>query len=134
LDGRNIHVVNFPEGFYLGPTIFDDVSPDIPIAKHEIFGPVASVIPVQDLDQAIELINNGTEYGNMASIFTSSGRTAREFARRVNAGNIGVNIGVAAPAASFPFGGRKESFFGILHAQSDTVDFFTDKKVIITRW
>jgi len=134
LDGRNIHVVNYPEGFYLGPTIFDDVSPDMPIAKHEIFGPVASVIPVQDLDQAIELINNGTEYGNMASIFTSSGRTAREFARRVNAGNIGVNIGVAAPAASFPFGGRKESFFGILHAQSDTVDFFTDKKVIITRW
>jgi len=134
LDGRAFRHNEYPKGFYMGATIFADVAPDMDIARHEIFGPVASVIHTENLDEAIEVINRGTEYGNMACIFTSSGRHAREFRRRVNAGNIGINLGVAAPAAYFPFAGRKDSFFGILHAQIDTVDFFTDKKVVISRW
>jgi len=89
---------------------------------------------VETLDEALDLVNRGTNYGNMASIFTSSGRAAREFKRRANAGNIGINIGVAAPSAFYPFGGMKDSFFGVLHPQADTVDFFTDKKVILSRW
>jgi malonate-semialdehyde dehydrogenase (acetylating)/methylmalonate-semialdehyde dehydrogenase len=133
-DGRKVLVQAFPEGFYLGATVFDDVSPDMKIAKDEIFGPVASTLRMDTLDQAIEQINRGTNFGNMASIFTSSGRAAREFRRRVNAGNIGVNIGVAAPSAYFPFGGMRDSFFGVLHPQIDAVDFFTDKKVTISRW
>jgi malonate-semialdehyde dehydrogenase (acetylating)/methylmalonate-semialdehyde dehydrogenase len=134
LDGREVSVEGYPNGFYLGPTVFVDVSPDMTIAKEEIFGPVASVIYAADLDEAIEMINSKTNYGNMACIFTQSGKNAREFARRVNVGNIGVNIGVAAPAAYFPFAGRRESFFGVLHGQIDSVDFFTDKKVVISRW
>jgi malonate-semialdehyde dehydrogenase (acetylating) / methylmalonate-semialdehyde dehydrogenase len=134
LDGRGIEVKDFPDGYYLGVSLFDGVTPDMSLAREEIFGPVASTIRMTDLDEAIDFINGGTQFGNMASIFTSSGKTAREFRRRIDAGNIGINIGVASPAANFPFGGRKESFFGTLHAQVDTVDFFTDKKVIISRW
>lgn len=133
-DGRGLKLLEYPEGFYLGPTVLDGVSSDMKISKDEIFGPVASTLQCQTLDEAIELINKGTNYGNMANIYTSSGKAGREFSRRVNAGNIGINIGVAAPAAYFPFGGRKDSFFGVLHAQVDTVDFFTDKKVIVSRW
>jgi malonate-semialdehyde dehydrogenase (acetylating)/methylmalonate-semialdehyde dehydrogenase len=134
LDGREVSVEEYPNGFYLGPTVFVDVSPDMTIAKEEIFGPVASVIYAADLGEAIEMINSKTSYGNMACIFTQSGKNAREFARRVNVGNVGINIGVAAPAAYFPFAGRRESFFGVLHGQIDSVDFFTDKKVVISRW
>jgi len=134
IDGRALRIEKFPNGFYLGPTIFDDVSSDMSISRTEIFGPVASTIQTGSLDEAIEFINKGTEFGNMASIFTTNGRSAREFRTKVNAGNIGINIGVASPAANFPFGGRKESFYGTLHAQIDTVDFFTDKKVTIARW
>jgi len=134
LDGRHARVPDHPNGFYLNPTIMDNLSKDMRIVKQEIFGPVAGVIQVDDLDSAIDFVNSNTNYGNMASIFTSSGGAAREFRRRVDAGNIGINIGVAAPAANFPFGGRRDSFFGVLHAQIDTVDFFTDKKVIISKW
>ncbi len=134
VDGSGLVVPEHPDGFYLGPTIFDHVSPEMSLATKEIFGPVASTISVSTLDDAIEFINQSTSYGNMASVFTSSGSIARQFRRRVDAGNIGINIGVASPAANFPFGGRRESFYGILHAQMDTVDFFTDKKVIISRW
>ncbi len=133
-DGRSLVVAEYPDGYYLGPTIFDDVSPEMKVAKEEVFGPVASVLSAKNLDDAIETINRGTKYGNMACIFTTSGRSAREFRRRVDAGSIGINIGVAGAAANFPFAGRKDSFFGILHAQIDTVDFFTDKKVVISRW
>jgi malonate-semialdehyde dehydrogenase (acetylating) / methylmalonate-semialdehyde dehydrogenase len=134
MDGRGVRVHEYPEGYYLGPTIFDDVTPDMSIAKNEIFGPVASTLQYGNLDEAIDFINGSTKFGNMASIFTTSGKSAREFRRRVDAGNIGINIGVASPAGNFPFGGRRESFYGILHAQIDTVEFFTDKKVIISRW
>jgi malonate-semialdehyde dehydrogenase (acetylating)/methylmalonate-semialdehyde dehydrogenase len=134
LDGRGVTIAEFPDGYYLGPTIFDSVTSDMKLAKQEIFGPVASTIEEESLDAAIDFINSNTKFGNMASIFTTSGKAAREFRRRVNAGNIGINIGVASPAGNFPFGGRRESFYGILHAQVDTVEFFTDKKVIISRW
>jgi malonate-semialdehyde dehydrogenase (acetylating)/methylmalonate-semialdehyde dehydrogenase len=134
IDGRGVKVEDYPDGFYLGPTVFDEVTPDMHLSKYEIFGPVASTLYMDNLDEAIEFVNTSTNYGNMASIFTSSGRSARVFRRRVDAGNIGINIGVAAPAANFPFGGRKESFFGVLHGQIDTVEFFTDKKVVISKW
>ena len=134
LDGRGLSVPDRPQGFYLGGTVLDQVTADMPIAKKEIFGPVASILNFQSLDRAIEFMNERNDFGNMACIFTSNGRDARKFRREVNAGNIGINIGVASPAANFPFGGRKESFFGVLHAQIDTVDFFTDKKIIISRW
>jgi malonate-semialdehyde dehydrogenase (acetylating)/methylmalonate-semialdehyde dehydrogenase len=133
-DGRNLKVAGFPDGFYLGPTIFDEVSQGMTVAKEEIFGPVASVISSDGLDGAIESINRNTNFGNMACIFTSNGSAAKKFKSEVNAGNIGINLGVAQPAAPFPFGGRRESFLGILHAQVDTVDFFTDKKIVISRW
>jgi len=134
MDGRSVRIAEYPDGYYLGPTIFDDVTSDMRLSRNEIFGPVASTVSQKSLDDAIEFINGNTKFGNMASIFTTSGKSAREFRRRVNAGNIGINIGVASPAGNFPFGGRKESFYGILHAQIDTVEFFTDKKVIISRW
>lgn len=134
LDGRKRNVRGYENGYFLGPTIFDGVDLDMTIAKEEIFGPVASVMEVSNLDEAIDFINHGTNYGNAASIFTSNGRYAREFRRRVQAGNIGINVGVAAPLAYFPFGGMRDSFFGVLHGQIDSVDFFTDRKVIISRW
>lgn len=134
LDGRTARVPNYENGFFLGATVFDDVGVDMTIAREEIFGPVASVIEVADLDEAIEKINKGPEFGNAASIFTRSGGYAREFRRRVQAGNIGINVGVAAPVGYFPFGGMRNSFFGVLHGQMESIDFFTDRKVIITRW
>ena len=133
-DGRGVTVGEYPGGYYLGATVFDGVSPEMAIAKEEIFGPVASTIHLETLDSAIETINRGTKFGNMASIFTTNGREAREFRRRVRAGNIGINIGVAAPSAYFPFGGMRESFFGVIHPQMDSVDFFTDRKITISRW
>jgi malonate-semialdehyde dehydrogenase (acetylating) / methylmalonate-semialdehyde dehydrogenase len=133
-DGRTLKVLEYPNGYYLGATVLDQVTPDMRIAREEVFGPIASVMQADSLDKAIEMINGGTNFGNMACIYTTSGRSAREFRRRVDAGNIGVNIGVAAPSAYYPFGGRRDSFYGVLHAQIDTVEFFTDKKVTISKW
>ncbi|MGA3404546.1 MAG: CoA-acylating methylmalonate-semialdehyde dehydrogenase [Candidatus Bathyarchaeia archaeon] len=134
LDGRNVELQKYPRGYFVGPTIFDQVTSDMTIAKDEIFGPVASIIQTKSLEDALEMINNKTTYGNAACIFTRSGKTAREFRRRAQAGNIGINIGIAAPMAFFPFAGFRSSFFGVVHGQIDCVDFFTDKKVIVTRW
>lgn len=134
LDGRGIRVPGFPNGSFLGPTIFTGLSPHMAIAQDEIFGPVFGIMPVASLEDCYPLIA-ASPFGNAASIFTSSGRAAREFAYRVGCGNIGVNIGVAAPVAFFPFGGMRASFFGVLHGQGrDAVEFFTDKKVVISRW
>jgi len=134
LDGRSLKVEGHETGNFIGPTIFDNVTKDMVIAKEEIFGPVLSLMNAPDFDSAIDLLNY-SRYGNAASIFTSNGGYAREFKYRVNAGNIGINIGVAAPTASFPFGGQKESFFGDTHGQGpDSVHFFTDHKVVIERW
>jgi len=134
LDGRNVKIVgDLPHTCFLNPTVFADVKLDMTIATEEIFGPVGMLMRAKNLDEAIEMINAG-RYGNAAAIFTTNGKSAREFQYRVECGNIGINIGVAAPMAFFPFGGMKDSFFGILHAQIDCVDFFTDKKVVIQRW
>ncbi len=134
LDGRYITVAGFEDGTFVGPTILEDVTPDMTVAREEIFGPVLSLMKAKDFDEAVEIINR-SHYGNAASIFTSSGKYAREFKYRVNAGNIGINIGVAAPSASFPFGGQKDSFFGDLHGQGeDSIDFYTDRKIVIERW
>jgi malonate-semialdehyde dehydrogenase (acetylating) / methylmalonate-semialdehyde dehydrogenase len=122
------------EGFFLGPTIFDRVTPAMSIWKDELFGPVLSVMRASDIDEALGFLNAST-YGNMASIFTSSGKNAREFKRRAQAGMLGVNIGVAAPMAFFPFTGWKNSFFGDLHATGmDSVRFYTRHKVVTSRW
>jgi len=134
LDGRSSKAEGYPNGYFLGPTIFDEVTPDMTIAKDEIFGPVACIIRAETLDQATEMINAETDYGNEACIFTRGGKNAREFRRKVQAGNIGINIGIAAPMAFFPFSGFRQSFFGVVHGQIDCLDFFTDKKVIVTRW
>jgi len=134
LDGRVARVEAYPRGCFLGPTIFDEATPDMTIARDEIFGPVVCMMRAKTLDEAIDMINTKTNYGNEACIFTGSGKNAREFRRRVQAGNIGINIGIAAPMAFFPFAGFRDSFFGVLHGQIDCVDFFTDKKVIVTRW
>ncbi len=134
LDGRGCKVPEHPNGFFVGPTVFDKVTPSMSIAREEIFGPVIPIIHVKDLDEAIEIIH-ANPYGNASSVFTSSGKTAREYQYRVKAGNIGINIGVVAPIATFPFSGMKDSFMGDLHGQGqDAVDFFTENKVVITRW
>ncbi len=133
LDGRGLQVSGYP-GYFVGPTILDGVAPDMSIGAEEIFGPVASFLEAESLDEAIETINK-SGYGNAATVYTSSGPAAREFRHRVKAGNIGINVGVAAPMAYFPFGGMKNSFFGDLHPQGrDAIRFFTESKVVITRW
>jgi malonate-semialdehyde dehydrogenase (acetylating)/methylmalonate-semialdehyde dehydrogenase len=134
LDGRGITVDGYEDGSFVGPTILADVTPDMTIAQEEVFGPVLSLIKADSFEEAVDMINR-SHYGNAASIFTSNGRYAREFKYNVNAGNIGVNIGVAAPSASFPFGGQKDSFFGDLHGQGmDSIEFYTERKIVIERW
>jgi len=121
-------------GFYLGPTIFDKVTPEMTIAREEIFGPVLSVMRVDTLDDAIDLVNS-SPFGNTTSIFTGNGKAARDYSQKIEVGMVGVNIGVAAPMAFFPFTGWKASFFGDLHAHGkDAVAFYTEQKVIMTRW
>jgi len=134
LDGRSTKVEKHPRGHFVGPTVFDGVQPDMTIGKEEIFGPVASVTHVSNLDEGIETVQR-SGFANATSIFTQSGKAAREFRYRVGVSMIGVNIGVAAPMAFFPFGGTKGSFFGDLKAHGqDSVEFYTDKKVVISRW
>jgi malonate-semialdehyde dehydrogenase (acetylating) / methylmalonate-semialdehyde dehydrogenase len=134
LDGRGAKVEGYPAGNWIGPTVFDDVKPGMVIATEEIFGPVACILRARDLDEAIAIANR-SEYGNAASIYTASGKAAREFQHRIAAGMVGVNIGVAAPMAFFPFGGQKGSFFGDIKAHGPTaIDFYTERKIVITRW
>ncbi len=132
LDGRQRSLPT--DGFFVGPTVFDAVTPSMTIGHEEIFGPVAAICPVKDLDDAIRLMESHPN-ANATSIFTSSGKAAREFAHRATASMVGVNIGVAAPMAYFPFGGARDSFFGDLKVHGrDAFDFYTDKKVTISRW
>jgi malonate-semialdehyde dehydrogenase (acetylating)/methylmalonate-semialdehyde dehydrogenase len=134
LDGRNYKVDGYPNGCFVGPTIFDNVTPDMVIANEEIFGPVVGIIKVNDLNEAMGIID-ANAYGNATSIFTSSGKAAREFKYRVRCGMVGINIGVPAPMAFFTFTGWKDSFFGDLHGHGrDSIEFFTEKKVITSRW
>ncbi len=134
LDGRNAKIEGYESGNFIKPTILENVAIDGELAKTEIFGPVMSLINVNSLDEAIDFVN-GNKYGNMGCIFTSSGLTARTFRNRANAGNIGINIGVAAAMAQFPFSGWNDSFFGDLHGQGrHAMEFFTQTKVVIERW
>jgi malonate-semialdehyde dehydrogenase (acetylating)/methylmalonate-semialdehyde dehydrogenase len=131
LDGRD---TPHSQGFFLKPTVLDDVHPESELSQTEIFGPVLSLVHADTVERAIEILSL-SRYGNAASIFTSSGAAARQFRYEAPAGNIGVNIGVAAPMAYFPFSGWKDSFLGVLHGQGrDAVEFYTEKKVVIERW
>ncbi len=135
LDGRGAKIPKYPDGFFLGPTIIDDVEEGMTVMNEEIFGPVASFYTASLLEDAVEAINR-SRYGNASTIYTTSGLNARKFSETVETGNIGINVGVAAPIAFYPFSGRKDSFFGDLHPQGgdDSVLFFTERKVIISRW
>jgi malonate-semialdehyde dehydrogenase (acetylating)/methylmalonate-semialdehyde dehydrogenase len=134
VDGRAAVIQGYERGFFVRPTVLTDLPPRGEVARTEIFGPVLGMIHVKTLDEALALVNSGA-YGNQASLFTTSGNAARRFRYEAEAGNIGINIGVAAPMAFFPFSGWKESFFGDLHGQGlDAVEFFTQKKVVIERW
>ena len=130
-DGRTLKAQG---GNFLGPTIFDHVTPEMTIAREEIFGPVLSVIRVNTLDEAIDLVNR-SPFGNATAIFTTNGKSARDYSSRIEVGMVGINVGVAAPMAFFPFAGWKNSFFGDLHAHGkDAVGFYTEQKVIMSRW
>jgi malonate-semialdehyde dehydrogenase (acetylating)/methylmalonate-semialdehyde dehydrogenase len=134
VDGRNTKIAGRENGNFIKPTILDGVPASSSLAHTEIFGPVLSLIHANSIDEAIDFIRK-SPYGNQASLFTTSGAAARRFRYEAPAGNIGINIGVAAPMAYFPFNGWKESFFGILHAQGkDAVEFFTESKIVIERW
>ena len=134
MDGRDAIVPGYPEGFFVKPTVLDGLDIVGEVAKSEVFGPVLGLLQVGDIDEAIGLVNSG-RYGNMACLFTNSGAAARKFRYEIDAGNIGINLGVAAPMAFYPFSGWKESFFGILHGQGrDAVEFYTEKKVVVERW
>src|SRR6266516_2076633 len=134
VDGRDASIPSYERGYFVRPTVLDNVNPRSEVAGTEIFGPVLSLMHAQTIDEAIEFVN-ATSYGNMACLFTSSGAAARKFRYEAQAGNLGINIGVAAPMAFFPFSGWKESFFGDLHAQGrDAIEFYTDKKVVVERW
>ena len=134
VDGRGTSIKGYEGGSFVRPTILADVPRGSEISRTEIFGPVLSLMHVNTVEDAIELVNSG-QYGNQASLFTSSGSAARKFKYEADAGNIGINIGVAAPMAFFPFSGWKDSFFGDMHGQGmDAVEFFTQKKVVVERW
>jgi malonate-semialdehyde dehydrogenase (acetylating)/methylmalonate-semialdehyde dehydrogenase len=135
MDGREFDLAgDYPRDCYVGPTVFEDVTTDMAIARDEIFGPLACMMKAKSLDEGITMIHDNP-YGNAASIFTGNGKWAREFQYRVECGNIGVNLGIAAPMAFFPFSGMKDSFFGVLHGQGqEAIRFFTESKVVIERW
>jgi malonate-semialdehyde dehydrogenase (acetylating) / methylmalonate-semialdehyde dehydrogenase len=134
VDGRNPRISKYESGNFVRPTVLDGVRQDSSLADTEIFGPVLSLVPANDIDEALAFLAR-SPYGNQASLFTSSGSAARKFRYEAPAGNIGINIGVAAPMAYFAFSGWKESFFGTVHAQgNDAIEFYTDKKIVIERW
>ena len=134
LDGRNARIPRHESGNFVKPTILDDVPASSELADTEIFGPVLSLVHADNMDEALAFLERSA-YGNQASLFTSSGSAARRFRYEAPAGNIGINIGVAAPMAYFPFSGWKGSFFGDLHGQGrDAIEFYTDKKVVVERW
>ena len=134
IDGRNSRVPKHESGNFVTPTILDGLPASSDLTDTEIFGPVLSLVHADDIDQALDFLNHSA-FGNQASLFTSSGSAARRFRYEAPAGNIGINIGVAAPMAYFPFSGWKDSFFGIMHAQGrDAIEFYTEKKIVVERW
>ena len=134
LDGREFKVDEYPNGFFVGPTIFDNVKPDMEIANHEIFGPVTSIVRAKNLDEVIEVVNS-RNFANASCIYTNDGAAAREFKYRVKPSMVGVNIGIAAPMSFFPFGGSGNSMFGDTKGHGQEIfQFYTDTKVVIERW
>jgi malonate-semialdehyde dehydrogenase (acetylating)/methylmalonate-semialdehyde dehydrogenase len=134
VDGRRTMVAGYEHGNFVRPTVLSDVDPGGELARTEVFGPVLSVMHADTVEAAIDIVNQSA-YGNMACLFTTSGPAARQFRYEARVGNIGINVGVAAPMAYFPFSGWKDSFFGDLHAQGrDAIDFYTEKKVVVERW
>jgi len=134
LDGRGAKVTNHEQGNFLKPTVLENVPAGGELSKTEIFGPVLSLVHAETVDEALDILSKSL-YGNAASIFTTSGAAARKFRYEVEAGNVGINIGVAAPMAYFPFSGWKDSFLGVMHSQGrDAIEFYTEKKVVIERW
>ena len=134
LDGRGAKIPNCEQGNFIKPTVLENVPAGGELSKTEIFGPVLSLVHAETVDEALDILSRSL-YGNAASIFTTSGAAARKFRYEVEAGNVGVNIGVAAPMAYFPFSGWKDSFLGVMHSQGrDAVEFYTEKKVVIERW
>ncbi len=134
LDGRDCRVAGYPGGFWVGPTVFDRVTPAMTLAREEVFGPVVSLMPVPDLAAAIELVNT-RGFANAACLYTQSGPAVREFKYRAKPSMVGINLGIAAPMSFFPFGGAGHSMFGDLKAHGREIfQFFTDAKVVITRW
>ena len=134
VDGRNAKIANYEKGAFVRPTVLENLPLASEVARTEIFGPVLSVHHMDSIDEAISFVNAG-EYGNMACLFTSNGSDARKFRYQAEVGNVGINVGVAAPMAFFPFSGARGSFFGDLHGQGrDAVEFFTQQKVVIERW
>src|SRR5277367_6608752 len=134
LDGRGAKIPSYESGSFLMPTLLDGLSADSELTHTEIFGPVLSLVHAESMDEALAFLER-SPYGNQASLFTSSGAAARRFRYEAPAGNIGINIGVAAPMAYFPFSGWKDSFFGIMHAQGrDAIEFYTEKKIVVERW
>ncbi len=134
LDGRNSRIPKGEAGNFVKPTVLDAVPATSELTETEIFGPVLSLVHANDMDEALAFLER-SPYGNQASLFTSSGAAARRFRYEAPAGNIGINIGVAAPMAYFPFSGWKDSFFGIMHAQGrDAIEFYTEKKIVVERW
>lgn len=134
LDGRGATVSAYPDGHWVGPTVFEDVRPDMVVGREEIFGPVAGLARAESLESALDLVHRNP-YGNAVSLFTRSGRAAREFRYHAGISMIGINLGVVAPMAFFPFGGSRGSFYGDLKAQGkDAIEFYTDKRVVISRW
>lgn len=132
-DGRK-DMAYHENGYFIGPTIFDKVNPSMKIWKEEIFAPVLSIVRVKTLEEAIELTNQ-SDFGNGACLFTKEGSDVRYFRENIQAGMLGVNIGVPAPMAFFPFSGWKNSFYGDLHANgSDGVEFYTRRKMLTSRW
>jgi malonate-semialdehyde dehydrogenase (acetylating)/methylmalonate-semialdehyde dehydrogenase len=134
VDGRDVQPVGAADGYWLGPTLFDGVTPDMDVYKEEIFGPVLAVVRVASYDEAVALIN-ANEYGNGTAIFTNDGGAARRFEADVEVGMIGVNVPIPVPVAYYSFGGWKKSLFGDTHAHGpEGVHFFTRQKVVTTRW
>jgi malonate-semialdehyde dehydrogenase (acetylating)/methylmalonate-semialdehyde dehydrogenase len=136
LDGRTDFKIigDYPDTCFLGPTIMENCRPEMKVVTEEIFGPTMGIIRVKTLDEAIDICNESS-FANGDAIFTSSGKTARDFQYRVVSGNVGINVGIVAPMAFFPFSGMKDSFLGILHTQGqEAVRFFTESKVVIQRW
>ena len=134
VDGRGPRIEGYAKGNFVRPTVLANVDPASELARTEVFGPVLSVMRADTVDSAIEMVNRSS-FGNMACLFTTSGAAARQFRYETRVGNVGINVGVAAPMAYFPFSGWKDSFFGDLHAQGrDAIDFYTEKKVVVERW